>query len=106
MSAKVSGVTSNPSVPAAKNGAGQRQVAPNTTQATGAASATDSVEITETASHLVTVEQGLAEVPVVNPGRVAQVRSALESGTYRVSPERIANKLLQYDRLLPPNPAD
>jgi negative regulator of flagellin synthesis FlgM len=104
--AKVSGVTSSQSAAAAQGGAGQRPAATDTRQSSTPASETDSVEITDTASHLVTAEQGLAEVPVVNPGRIAQVRSALASGTYRVSSERIASKLLQYDRLLPQYPAE
>ena len=106
MPTKVNGVTSSPSAAAAQGGAGQRQATTSASEPPGAASPPDSVEITDTASRLVTAEQGLAEVPVINPGRVAQVRGALDSGNYRVSAERIANKLLQYDRLLPQYPAE
>ena len=70
------------------------------------AGATESVQITDTASHLVTAEQALNDVPVINPGRVAQARESLASGTYRISPERISNQLLQFERLLPEDPVE
>jgi negative regulator of flagellin synthesis FlgM len=65
------------------------------------ASATDSVQITDTASYLVTAEQALSDVPVVNSGRVTEISDSLAAGTYEISPERIANQLLQFERLLP-----
>ena len=122
MSGKISGPTNNQPPSAAAGGVGQRAAAtataaPNGTSGTanataGAtasapatanaiASATESVQITDTASHLVTAEQALNDVPVINPGRVAQARQSLASGTYRVSSERISNQLLQFERLLP-----
>jgi flagellar biosynthesis anti-sigma factor FlgM len=64
------------------------------------------VQITDTASHLVTAEQALNDVPVINPGRVAQARESLASGTYRISSERISNQLLQFERLLPEESVD
>ncbi len=64
------------------------------------------MQITDTASHLVTAEQALADVPVISQGRVSRITDSLAAGTYKVSPERIANKLLQFERLLPDEPAD
>ncbi len=107
MSGKISGVTSNPSAAAAAaSGLNQRAAATASPAPGGSNSATDSVQITDTASHLVTAEQALGDVPVINPGRVAQARESLASGTYRVSPERISNQLLQFERLLPEDPAE
>ncbi len=120
MSGKISGVTSNQPASAATGSAGQRGVAsastttnaPATTATTasggagGNASATDSVQFTDTASFLVTAEQALAEVPVVNQGRLTQISNSLSAGTYKVSPERIANQLLQFERLLPQDSAE
>ena len=69
---------------------------------TGAAgSPTDSVQITDTASYLATAEQTLSDVPVINSGRVTEASDALANGTYKISPERIANQLLSFERLLP-----
>ncbi|HEY6456218.1 MAG TPA: flagellar biosynthesis anti-sigma factor FlgM [Steroidobacteraceae bacterium] len=127
MSGKISGATNNQPPSAAAGSVGQRAAAtassaPNGTSATANAtantaqnaaananaigSATESVQITDTASHLVTAEQALNDVPVINPARVAQARESLASGTYRISPERISNQLLQFERLLPEEPVE
>jgi flagellar biosynthesis anti-sigma factor FlgM len=125
VSGKISGATNNQPPSAAAGSVGQRaaataSAAPNgvtatanatatataTANANATASATESVQITDTASHLVTAEQALNDVPVINPGRVAQARASLASGTYRISPERISNQLLQFERLLPQESVD
>lgn len=99
MSGKISGVSNSPPA-SAPSSAGARAAA-TPSQASGANSAADSVQITDTASHLVTAEQALSEVPVVNQGRVAEISDALAAGTYEISPDRIANQLLLFERLLP-----
>jgi negative regulator of flagellin synthesis FlgM len=101
VSGKISGVTSNPPAAAAASSAGQRTAAPTSAAPGGSSSATDSVQITDTASHLVTAEQALSDVPVVNQDRVAKTGNALAAGTYKISPERIANQLLQFEQLFP-----
>jgi len=129
VSGKISGATNNQPPAAAAGSVGQRAAATASpaangvsatgnatanTSATGNAAAsanapagaTESVQITDTASHLVTAEQALNDVPVINPGRVAQARESLASGTYRISPERISNQLLQFERLLPEDPVE
>jgi negative regulator of flagellin synthesis FlgM len=108
VSGKISGIPSSPPTTPAK-GAGQAAAAaasPASGGATAAARGADSVQITDTASYLVTAEQALNDVPVINPGRLAQVSDALSGGTYRISPERIANQLLQFEQLLPDDPTD
>lgn len=126
MSGKISGATNSQPPAAAAGSVGQRAAATAspapggasatanstanaiatansaaTANATASASADESVQITDTASHLITAEQALNDVPVINPGRVSQARESLASGTYRISPERISNQLLQFERLLP-----
>jgi negative regulator of flagellin synthesis FlgM len=126
VSGKISGAMNNPPPATAAGSVGQRaaataSAAPNGATATATASATanatanaaaaanavaaastdESVQITDTASHLITAEQALNNLPVINPGRVSQARESLASGTYRISPERIGNQLLQFERLLP-----
>jgi negative regulator of flagellin synthesis FlgM len=103
VSGKISGV-SNSQPASAPSSAAARATASATAPA--ATSAADSVQITDTASHLVTAEQALAEVPVVNQGRVSEISDALAAGTYEISPDRIANQLLQFERLLPQDPTD
>jgi negative regulator of flagellin synthesis FlgM len=106
VSGKISGLNSSPPPAApATSAAGQRAAAASS-PAAGGTNTTDSVQITDTASHLVTAEQALADVPVISQGRVTQISNLLAAGTYKVSPERIANKLLQFERLLPDDPAD
>jgi negative regulator of flagellin synthesis FlgM len=103
VSGKISGV-SNSQPASAPSAAAARAAA--TPSAPAATSAADSVQITDTASHLVTAEQALAEVPVINQGRVAEISDSLAAGTYEISPDRIANQLLQFERLLPQVPAE
>jgi negative regulator of flagellin synthesis FlgM len=101
VSAKISGVSNSP--PASAPSSAGKGAAATQSQATGATSTADSVQITETASHLVTAEQALSEVPIINQGRVAVISEALAAGTYEISPDRLANQLLQFERLLPPD---
>jgi negative regulator of flagellin synthesis FlgM len=120
VSGKISGATSNQPPSAAAGSVGQRAAATASSAASGAsapatatagananasgaasANTAESVQITETASHLITAEQALNDVPVINQRRVSQARESLASGTYRISPERISNQLLQFERLLP-----
>lgn len=104
MSGKISGVSNSP--PASAPSSVGARAAATPTQAPGASSAADSVQITDTASHLATAEQALSELPVVNQARVAEFSDALAAGTYEISPDRIANQLLQFERLLPHDPAE
>jgi len=104
VSGKISGFTNSQPASPATSAAGQRSAAtasPATGGTSGSGTATDSVQITDTASYLVTAEQTLSDMPVINSGRVAETTDALANGTYKVSPERIANQLLQFERLLP-----
>jgi negative regulator of flagellin synthesis FlgM len=103
---KISDVNNTPPASPAASAAGSRAAtAPGASAAPGGASgsgsATDSVQITDTASYLVTAEQTLTDVPVINTGRVAETSEALANGTYKISAERIANQLLQFERLMP-----
>ena len=58
------------------------------------------VEITGTARHLAELEQTLDSQPAVDEARVAQVRAAIEQGRYKISPDRIADQLIQLERAL------
>ena len=58
------------------------------------------VKITGQARQLASLEQAVQGLPVVNEGRVAEIRLALEEGRYQVNPERIAEKLLRTEQEL------
>lgn len=40
--------------------------------------------------------------PVRNP-KIAELQQAIASGSYKIDPERIASKMLQFERALPKN---
>jgi negative regulator of flagellin synthesis FlgM len=58
------------------------------------------VSITSTASLLAHLQQSLAAKPAVDQSRVDAISKALAAGTYNVSPEKIANGLIQTERAL------
>ncbi|HTY93450.1 MAG TPA: flagellar biosynthesis anti-sigma factor FlgM [Steroidobacteraceae bacterium] len=104
MPGKIDVVSSQPAT-GATGSTGQR-AASASGPAPAAGNATDSVRITDTASHLATAEQALSEVPIVNSTRIAQIGAALASGGYRILPARIADRLLQFERQLPEDTAE
>jgi negative regulator of flagellin synthesis FlgM len=58
------------------------------------------VSITDQAKQLASLEQVLQNLPAVNEGRVAEIRSAIQDGRYQVDPQRIADKLLRFEQEL------
>jgi negative regulator of flagellin synthesis FlgM len=67
----------------------------------------NSSPVTDDTVKLTSVAQGLKQAnasgsePVVNETRVAEIKTALEAGEYKVNPERIADKMLQMELKLP-----
>jgi negative regulator of flagellin synthesis FlgM len=63
--------------------------------------------VTDDTVKLTSVAQGLKQAnasgsePVVNETRVAEIKTALEAGEYKINPERIADKMLQMELKLP-----
>ena len=60
----------------------------------------ENVVLTETASKLRRLQATLAEIPIVDPKRVEEARRALAEGSYRVDPERIAEKFVRLEQIL------
>ncbi len=60
----------------------------------------EGVQITDSARQLAALEQAIRTLPDVDEARVAAIRTAIESGTYEVSPERIAEKLMRLEKEL------
>jgi len=58
------------------------------------------VHITQTARRLATIEQKLKEQPEADTQRINSVRAAIESGAYKVSADKIADRLLAFERNL------
>jgi negative regulator of flagellin synthesis FlgM len=58
------------------------------------------VHITDTATHLASLEQALRDTPAVDPARVAALRNAIEQGTYTIRPVHIATRFLRIEHAL------
>ena len=69
------------------------------TVAAGAVAPTsDQVTLTDSARTLQKLSDAVAQTPIVDAGKVAAVKQAIQSGTYRVDPSRVADKLLQFEK--------
>ena len=58
----------------------------------------DTVTLTDSARSLQKIEEAVAKAPVVNASKVAAVKRAVTSGTYKVDAGRVADKMLQFER--------
>jgi negative regulator of flagellin synthesis FlgM len=85
-------------------GSNNGSVAADKTQgeASGASAQTsqsgDTVTLTDSARSLQKIEEAVAKAPVVNASKVAAVKHAVSSGTYKVDAARVADKMLQFER--------
>jgi negative regulator of flagellin synthesis FlgM len=101
VTAKISGISIAEQV-AKPAGSGSGNVAAEKAQADGSAAAataqaTDHVTLTDSARSLQKIEAAVAKTPVVNADKVAAVKQAISSGTYKIDAGRIAGKLLKYE---------
>jgi len=99
---KISGVSTTEPVAPTK-GSGSNSVVTDKSQGEGSAPAAsapskDHVTLTHSARSLQKIEEAVAKTPVVNADKVASVKQAISSGTYKIDAGRIAGKLLQYER--------
>jgi negative regulator of flagellin synthesis FlgM len=99
---KISGIST--AEPVAKpTGSGSNAVVADKQQGEGSAAAStaqtaDHVTLTDSARSLQKIEEAVAKTPVVNAAKVAAVKQAINSGTYKIDPAQIAGKLLKYER--------
>lgn len=61
----------------------------------------DSIAITAMAQGIKKAFESSSSVAVVDADRVAAVKQALADGSYQINAERIAEKMIQYEKLLP-----
>ncbi len=64
------------------------------------AAAGDKVSLTETTVRLRALHGSLANAPVVDEAKVASIKAAIANGSYHIDPNRIADKLIQFEREL------
>ncbi|MFI4868206.1 MAG: flagellar biosynthesis anti-sigma factor FlgM [Steroidobacterales bacterium] len=58
----------------------------------------DSVNITASARSLLALSQAVQAAPEVDPLRVSALQQSISNGQYTISPERIADRLLQMEQ--------
>lgn len=94
------GQVNNPRTTADKSSGSQNSQAPTGEQskAQGAAARGDNVSLSNQAKNLKQLEQKLGEAPEMDDDRIAEIRSALEDGTYKVDAEKLAQKMLEMDK--------
>ena len=71
----------------------------------GAASASNSgagdrVQLSPLSAQLQAIESSMADTPVVDSARVAEIRNAIAEGRFKVNPDAVAEHLLQTAREL------
>jgi negative regulator of flagellin synthesis FlgM len=98
---KISGISTAEPVAPSKGSGSNRVVTdkPGEGSAPAASAQTgDHVTLTHSARTLQKIEEAVARTPVVNADKVASVKQAISSGTYKIDAGRIADKLLKYER--------
>jgi len=82
--------------PAERPADGKGDAAPQSQPASGG----DQVTLTPEARQLKALEEKVNDLPVVDSDRVNAVRAALASGSYEIDTQRIAGKLMSFERAL------
>lgn len=59
----------------------------------------DKVTITQTFSQITSLEQKARNVEIDNSSRIAELKAAIQDGSYKVDAERVAEKLMQTEAL-------
>lgn len=100
MPSKISGYsTSEPLAPS--KGSNTGGVVAGKSQSDSSAPATsqtgDHVTLTDSALALQKLSETIAQAPVVDAGKVASVKQAVNGGTYKIDSGRIADKILQFE---------
>jgi len=60
----------------------------------------DRVQLSPLSSQLQAIESSMANTPVVDSARVAEIRQAIADGRFKVNPDAVADQLLQTAREL------
>jgi negative regulator of flagellin synthesis FlgM len=62
------------------------------------AAASDTVNITQSGLLMSKLEELVQTTPIVDRDRVAAIKDALASGTYEIDDQRVADKVLRFER--------
>lgn len=63
----------------------------------GTSAQADTVHLTDMASRLKSLEQKLANQPDIDQSHVDRVRDALSRGQYQIDPDRVADKMMDFE---------
>ena len=83
---------SNSNTVVADKSQGEASAAGASTSQTG-----DTVTLTDSARSLQKIEEAVAKAPIVDASKVAAVKQAVDSGTYQINADRVADKMLQFE---------
>jgi len=98
----ITGINSNKSsqmgdrgISSVKNSDDSKKASDNTGSASS--SSMDKVTLTDTAAKLKALEAELTNQPMVNENKVKDMQTSIQSGTYKMDPERIADKMINFE---------
>ncbi len=60
--------------------------------------AQDSVSLTDMSQRIKAMEEQLARLPIIDTQKVEQVKIAINNGSYQFNSDRIAEKLIKFER--------
>lgn len=87
------GVSSNKHLKADGNTGGEQSQSPQATE-----QALDKVSLTHTATQLQSLQQHLADTPVVDNNRVSAIKAAIAEGSYDVDPAELASNMSNFEQ--------
>jgi negative regulator of flagellin synthesis FlgM len=79
-------------------GQGENGTAATGTEATSTEPRGDSFTLTAGASAIARLQENLASLPDVDNARVAQIRAAIEEGSYQIDTDKIVGNLLKVEK--------
>lgn len=72
----------------------------NSSASSIASAPADSADVSRAEALLATISAAAGQVPLIDEARVTELQAAIQSGTYQVEPQRIAEKLVEIERIL------
>lgn len=75
----------------------RRDKSSNSSDSNSGSGRSDTVSLTDMASRLKSLEQKLATQPEVDQAHVNRVRDAISNGEFRINPERVADKMMDFE---------